>query len=101
MVCGWKGAIAPDKYSRRIHCGWIFRAGHPSSNFLCERGGVVSQILVQNGRRRKRIQIWYPPGKIDVKNRTLFRALKAQTVLKNEQNVGFRCGLRQKHSLAD
>ncbi|GFV11123.1 hypothetical protein TNCV_2718671 [Trichonephila clavipes] len=29
------------------------------------------------------------------------RALKAQTVLKNEQNVGFRCGLREKHSLAD
>ncbi|GFY01095.1 transposable element Tcb2 transposase [Trichonephila clavipes] len=46
-------------------------------------------------------QIWYPPGKIDVKNRTLFRALKAQTVLKNEQNVGFRCGLRERHSLAD
>ncbi|GFT54067.1 hypothetical protein TNCV_154211 [Trichonephila clavipes] len=29
------------------------------------------------------------------------RALKAQTMLKNEQNVGFRCGLREKHSLAD
>ncbi|GFT23720.1 uncharacterized protein TNCV_3511821 [Trichonephila clavipes] len=31
----------------------------------------------------------------------LGRALKAQTVLRNEQNVGFRCGLREKHSLAD
>ncbi|GFV04274.1 ig-like domain-containing protein [Trichonephila clavipes] len=45
--------------------------------------------------------IWYPPGEIDVKNRTSFRALKAQTVLKNEQNVGFRCSLREKHCVTD
>ncbi|GFQ91682.1 troponin T, skeletal muscle [Trichonephila clavata] len=51
MVCGWKGAIAPDKYSRRIRCGWIFRAGHPSSNFLCERGGVASQCKMADSER--------------------------------------------------
>ncbi|GFV21444.1 hypothetical protein TNCV_2372011 [Trichonephila clavipes] len=47
-----------------------------------DSSGVVV-IVVQT------YEIWYPPGKIDVRNRTLFRALKAQTVLKNEQMLDF------------
>ncbi|GFT99193.1 hypothetical protein TNCV_1353621 [Trichonephila clavipes] len=78
----------------------------PSHTEVSER--IILQTLQQQlnttstcSRAFRVIQIWYPPGKIDVKNRTLFRTLKAQMVLKNEQNVGFRCGLREKHSLAD
>ncbi|GFV59148.1 uncharacterized protein TNCV_2338891 [Trichonephila clavipes] len=65
---------------------------------LTEEWDKLPQQLLDNVVQS---MIWYPPGKIDVKSRTLFRALKAQTVLKNEQNVGFRCALHGKHSVTD